>query len=52
MPTKFQPTEIAYRLPGRGWVRTVKKTERAFDAFIAKLQEKGAEILTREVEGS
>lgn len=44
---KFVPQEIAYRLPGKEWKRTVKKTSFAFNRTIAQLQEAGAEIQTR-----
>jgi hypothetical protein len=52
MKTLFTPQEVAYRVPGKTWQRRVCKTARAFDALIAKLNEQGAEILTRDAEVS
>lgn len=52
-PSEFKPQEVAYHLrgSGKGWVRKVVKTERAFDKLIDKLNEQGAEILVRDAEG-
>lgn len=52
MKTPFTPQEVAYLLPGKTWQRRVCKTERAFDALIAKLNEQGAEVRTRDAEVS
>lgn len=47
MSTAYAPVEIAYRVPGKSWRRTVARTEAAFEKKIDRLIEQGAEIRTR-----
>jgi hypothetical protein len=44
---KFAPIELAYRLPGKGWKRTVIRSQRALDRKLFDLSDKGAETHTR-----
>lgn len=41
----FAPVEVAYRVPGKAPRRRVLKTQRAMDAFLAKLSDDGGEVL-------
>ena len=47
----FIAQEIAYYIPGKGWKRTVAKTQAAFDRKIEKLSEDVTEVRTRPWEG-
>jgi hypothetical protein len=47
---RFMAQEVAYRVPGKAWKRKTIRTEKAFDAFVAKCDEDGAEVHTRDAE--
>lgn len=47
----YRPLEVAYRLPGKAWVRRVCATQAALDRLLARLEGEGAEVLTRDADG-
>jgi len=46
----FRPIEVAYRVPGKPWRRTVCRTQKALDKLLARL-DSDAEVHTRDFEG-
>ena len=44
---KFVAVELAYRLPGKGWKRTIVRSRAALDRKLFDFSEKGAETHTR-----